>query len=198
LSIVGKLCPVLTKLEVTGADLSYQRDFVALIVNAEMAEILFPKHGRDRWSEYSVFSGLRIPLQFLNPLCSTLKEMILDTQKPDTFHCKYIKETVYAFALRHLPMLEKMDLGDEVGRVFPFTQVEAIKLLYYHASGRNSDQKPFEEAWRKAASRLGLDVASPVTFFAGNISISILFLSGYFILIFFFNRHIIFKETIRP
>ncbi len=157
LSIVGKLCPVLTKLEVTRADFTRKRDIVALIVNAEMTDVLFPKDGHP-WSQNSDFSSLRIPLQFLNPLCLTLKELILDSRKLEAL--KSVCESVYAFALRHLPQLEKIG-------VEPYLKpIEILKLLYQAMD--TYDQKPFEEAWRKAASRLGLDVASPVTFFPGK------------------------------
>ncbi len=166
-SIVGKLCPVLTRLKVTGADL-HRWDFVALIVNAEIAEILFPIDGwNPAWSENSVYNGIfQIPFQFLNPLCSTLKELILDPQEFYSYDSKFSVDSVFAFALRHLHMLEKID----VGTYHLLTILEAIKLLHqvFCKNSRNLNQTPFEVTWRHAASHLGLHVASPVTFFPGK------------------------------
>lgn len=77
LSIVGKQCPVLAKLKVDGIFLE-KLDIVALILNADMAAILFPKTEHYRWTNNSDLQGLRIPSQFLNPLCGTLRELLLD------------------------------------------------------------------------------------------------------------------------
>lgn len=56
-----------------------------------------------------------------------------------------------AFALRHLPKLENLD-------VYYVPTVEVVKLLY---TMRNVDQKPFEKALKGAAS-------SSFTFFSGK------------------------------
>ena len=67
------------------------------------------------------------------------------------------------FALRHLPKLEDLHVDG----------VLTIRVVYILYLLKAVDHKPFEEAWREAASRLGLDVETPVTFFSGiNISIS--------------------------
>jgi len=130
-------------------------DVVALILNAEMADILFPKD-ENRFSKNSVFSGLRIPIEFLNPLCSTLQELILDRWRWRDCDC-VSPVTTFAFALRHLPKLENAEL--EV------PTIKVVKLLYQVGF---VDQKSFEKAWRKAASTIGLDASSP-TFCSGKI-----------------------------
>lgn len=145
LSIVGKLCPVLTTLKFGRVSPS-KKHVVALICNAEMANILFPVDEHRPWMPQHIFSGLRIPCEFLNPLCSTLKELTILEQHNDL--------PTLCFALRHFPKLENLD-------VFYLDTIKMINLFY---SLRDVDQKPFEEAWS-----LGLDVASSsFTFFPGK------------------------------
>jgi len=112
LTIIGKLCPVLTKLEVYGP--ITKTDIVALIVNAEMAKILFKNEGaKYPWCQDSLhLSSLRIPTQFLNPLCSTLKELILVRWRYDVFFTP-----VMTFALRHLPKLEDLHVDGVRGAI---------------------------------------------------------------------------------
>ena len=104
--------------------------------------------------------GLLLPKQFLNPLVSTLKELVLNrTRAKDRVSLGF----VFGFALRHLPKLENLNVA----------KVRSITAVLHLYQQRGADQEPFEEAWREAASRLGLDVALPVTFFSGtNSSIS--------------------------
>jgi len=153
LSIVGKLCPVLVKLNL-GKVCAKKRDILALIIKADMADILFAKDD-SRWIEDSVLKDLRIPSQFVNPLCTSLKELLLKGCFKSVI-CAPPK-SVYAFALRHIPKLEVAEL------VVPTIQV--VKLLN---QVRAVHENGFETAWRKAASTLGLVVESPVSFFSGN------------------------------
>jgi len=135
-----------------------------------MAEILFPKDDR-RWSEDQVLKRLRLPEQFLNPLCTTLKEVKIEAKNSMYFgfHSRKVKlQSSYAFALRHLFKLEHADLEDH-------PTINLVELLYQIGDVK---QESFEEAWREAASRLGLDVIEPPSFFPGNFD---LFPSFYFI-----------------
>lgn len=134
-----------------------------------MAEILFPKDDR-RWSEDEVLQRLRLPEQFLNPLCTTLKEVKIEAafSRYFWFHSRKVKlQSSYAFALRHLFKLEHADLEDH-------PTINLVELLYQIGDVK---QESFEEAWREAASRLGLDVIEPSSFFPGNFN---LFPSFYF------------------
>jgi len=140
-------------------------DIVALIVKAEMSNILFQNDDelRRQWSEESVLRGLRIPCEFLNHLCSTLKELILGGRHNQSFfttnHFCNFDYGGCAFALRHLPKLEILD-------AYYLSTIKVVELLY---TLRDVDQRPFEEAWRGAANRLGLDAASSsFTFFSGK------------------------------
>ena len=95
-----------------------------------------------------------MPIQFVNPLCSTLKELKLSGE----YGCdNATNECGYAFAMRHLPKLEIAELSE-------VHTIKVVKLLYQI---RTVNQEGFEEAWRTGASRLGLDVESP-SFFSGN------------------------------
>lgn len=76
LSIIGKCCPVLTKLTINNMCMR-KKDVLGLIIDGEMANILFPRdfHG---WGHDSIFGGLRVPVEFMNPICFTLQELSLD------------------------------------------------------------------------------------------------------------------------
>lgn len=106
LSIVGKYCSALRKLEFTGFCFE-KMDFLALIVNGDVADVLFSRDDH-RWSEDAVLAGLRIPQELLNPLCHTLQQLILR----ESHHMERGRAVpeFYAFALRHLHTLEVANL----------------------------------------------------------------------------------------
>jgi len=184
--LVGKICPVLAKLEIDGC-WPNKRDIFALIVKEDMAEILFPKDDR-RWSEDEVLLGLRLPEQFLNPLCTTLKEVKIEalyTMYFGFFSRKVKLQSSYAFAIRHLSKLEHADLED-------YPTIDLVELLYRIGE---VNREGFNEAWREAASRLGLDVIEPPCFVSGNLNLFPSFLFHILTIYLVHNRLIIVEET---
>ena len=156
-SIIGKLCPVLVKLRNWRFCIN-KMDILALIVKEDVADILFPKDNH-RWSEDSTLGGLQFPSEFLNPLCFTLKELLLVRTHWICIRCG-VPESSNAFALRHL---RKLEVAKLVGGT-----VNVVKLLYQM---RFVHQRGFEASCMDACSRLGLHVSSrivPVSFFSGK------------------------------
>ncbi len=136
-------------------------DIVALIVNAEIAKDFYESNAvQHQWILDLDFSSLRIPCELLNPLCSTLKELILKERSTKISSITTsIQTNGCAFALRHLPKLENLD-------VYAVITVDVVKLLY---TLRDVDQKPFEKALKEAANFYRLVAASSsFTFFSGK------------------------------
>jgi len=177
LGIIGKCCPTLSILSYNGISLR-KKDVLELIFVGELAAILFPSHEFDEmseedsnklmkfmfgkppkgkktafdgnWSRDSVLPGLRVPPEFLNPLCSTLRELhYFDEWRgfiPDPF-----TDSLLAFALRHLPELVTQTPSHD--KVIPL-----IKLIYKTEKMLEVRQLNFGEACRKAAHSIGFQV----------------------------------------
>ena len=95
---VAKCCPALTYLLISGFHL-LKLDLFALLLG-EWNDILFPIEC-DRFRDDSVLKSLKIPSQFLSPLCFTLKELFLvQPEEPTPL------VVTYAFAMRYLSKLE--------------------------------------------------------------------------------------------
>lgn len=171
--IIGKYCSNLQILDVDGTGMT-KKDALALIVVGDLADILFPYYDglsekefesmasrifsklpsdsdEIYWSEDSVLAGLRVPYEFLNPLCFTLRELNFNEWKyQDPF-----TGGVMAFALRHLPKLVTME--PKHGEAIPL-----IKLVYNEEKMLETRQVDFGEACRKAAITIALEV-DPLT-----------------------------------
>jgi len=146
-SIIGKYCPKLSILKVCGFHLE-KRDFLGLVVVGDLAEVIFPADN-DGWSHDAVLPALSVPPEFLNPLCSTLK--ILDYHEC----CKEpVKDSVRAFALRHLPKL--VTLKPEFDEA-----ASLVKVVYMAEKKLNETRQDFVEACRAAALGIGLKIPSP-------------------------------------
>jgi len=113
-----------------------KNDVLGLIINEELASTLFLTND-DRWSKDSVLQGLRIPSEFLNPLCSTLQELSLLCENWGQRCLCCDPNSMYAFSLRHLPKLRV--LTSEI----PTCQV--IRCLY-NVKDNQYEQAEFEEA----------------------------------------------------
>lgn len=152
-SIIGKVCPALSSLYVGGFAMR-KMDVLRLIVVGELADIVFRQDSADAtlsddddidWSQESFLPGLRVPSEFLNPLCFTLKDFNYK-EKP------VINDSVRAFVMRHLPNSMNMppDPDEEAARF--------IKLVYQAEKLLETRQLDFGEACRAAALRIGLTV----------------------------------------
>lgn len=124
-SLLGKSCPLLTHLSVSGWQIT-QRDFLAIIVG-ELIDDLFPfrpTQETELWSEPDLaLARLVVPSECLPPMCFTLQELKF-TWEYKTFRGKEvgISGSTAAFALRHLSSLKKM------GNIVPTCL--GIKKLY--------------------------------------------------------------------
>ena len=135
LSIIGKRCPNLKKLSLDEFCMR-KNDVLGLIINKELASTLFLTND-DRWNKDSVLQGLRIPSEFLNPLCSTLQELSLLCGNWGQRCLCCDLNSMYAFSLRHLPKLRVLTLE------IPTCQV--IRCLY-NVKENQDEQVEFEEA----------------------------------------------------
>lgn len=163
LSIVGEFCPVLPVLYVKGFCIK-KKDILGLIVKPELAEVLFAST-EERWSNDSALSSLRVPSELLNPLCSTLTQLILKHSCNDSYtkssfpdeDCDChpsVSGSTLAFALRHLPKLLTMDT------FIPTSEV--VKILYHAKEIQQQHQKELEELFQDAASRIDRKLETPL------------------------------------
>lgn len=149
-SIIGKVCPMLRELYVFGFAVR-KMDVLRLIVVGDLVDIVFRQDSSEDddidWSQDSFLPGLRVPSEFLNPLCFTLKSS--DLEEP------LISDSVKAFVLRHLPNLFRPEY------LHPEPCCEAprfIKLVYQAKKLLETLRLDFGEACRAAAQRIGLNV----------------------------------------
>jgi len=181
LGIIGKFCPTLSNLSYYGISLR-KKDVLELIFVGDLAAILFPSYefyemsedyldsllgsvfGKPpngtkstfdgNWSRDSVLPGLRVPPEFLNPLCSTLRKFDYFNDweyNPDPF-----TDSLLAFALRHLPNLETQTPSHD--KVVPL-----IKLIYKTEKMLEVRDLNFGEACREAAQSIGFQVNPLIT-----------------------------------
>jgi len=149
-SIIGKHCTVLTKLKICG-DAAGQMDIMPLVVNRDVADILFSRD-ECRWNQNHLLSDFLIPSEFLNPLCFTLKDFSLMSSYG--WPSREIHLSTCAFALRYFTKLEVVDFG-----VWSINVVEHLYKTFQHIQNEE-----FEKACIEAASRIGLSMTSPLTF----------------------------------
>jgi len=108
LKFVGNACPLLTHFIISGFRTS-PTDFLAIILG-EYADKLFAKTDYFDlfWKERGGLSRMRAPPEILTAFCFTLRRLQLgnsDDWNKQSGDCR----RVMAFALRHLPLLEKLD-----------------------------------------------------------------------------------------
>jgi len=147
-SVIGKCCPVLTSLSVYET-CTTMKDMLRLILIGNTADILFPRptayekqhYWIDQDRKNYVLEAFKVPLEYLNPLCLTLRTLILGCGRKCC--CRDHCDSAHAFALRHLPKLEML---------LPM-ESRVLQLLF-----KAEDQ--FDRRQRseldKAASRIGL------------------------------------------
>ena len=158
-SLVGKHCTVLTKLSINGDAKCHIGTIMALVVNRDVADILFSRVER-RWNQNPLLSDFIISFEFLNPLCFTLKDFSVwwpyCWKTPDHYL------STKAFVLRHLTKLELVDLGGA-----PTNLIDVVEHLYKTVRVRN---EKFEKVCFETASRAVLSVTSHLTFIGESYS----------------------------
>jgi hypothetical protein len=159
LSSVGKHCPALIKLNVS-LGFTLEKEHLLELIFGEKVSVVTDDA---RWNRDSVLVGLQIPPEFLNPLCLTLEEFTLISRGggiSDWFDREpnavdpTLTPFVYAFALRQLPKLRKMELDTSITDLFK---------IIYNVNKTGIEQQPqaeFEEHCRAVALQFGLEVDS--------------------------------------
>lgn len=104
LKLIGNSCPLLTQLSITGFCLS-PKDILSIILG-EVVDDLFPESSVTNvvWAEDKCLTYLQVPPELLTPICFILRRLSADWDKKSD-ECW----SVASFALRHLPLLEKMN-----------------------------------------------------------------------------------------
>ena len=133
LSLVGKFCPALIKLNVSLGFPLKKEDLLGLVLDIKSNVIT----DNERWNEDQVLVGLQIPPEYLNPLCLTLQKLTLSSMSGDLSDYWFepkgndvetsISPFVYAFALRQLPKLRKIKLETPI--------IDIFKIIYNVKTG---------------------------------------------------------------
>lgn len=146
LSLVGKTCPLLTRLEVSGNGVFSKKSICGLLMGEWACDTIPEESEEPKWLADYEFSRLNVPEKFLSPICFTLRELCLrdhreDYELSDRPSASEMSGSAAVFILRHLPLLEKLYL--------PFPTAVAIKILHE----QSSPQMEFELDFHKAFSR---------------------------------------------
>jgi len=151
LCLIGKACPSLTHLTVSGDYCWDKKDVLALILGESGIILLDSQksHGgqRPRWCEDEALDHLLVPCKHLSPLCFTLRELKFEGEN----NRLGVSET--AFALRYLPLLEVID------GVFPVSfAVFRLHQNVGNAINQGKSLKLFIKAYRRSLPK---NVANP-------------------------------------
>ncbi len=138
LGIIAEYCPILTHLTVIGFNIR-KKDVLALIIGA--SAIPFDDV---QWTEDLVLENLKVPAEYLSPLCFKLHNLRLPLCCITRFPCNpSFSNSTAAFAYRHLPALRYSNLS--------VPTIKTIQLLYSNRAHKNAShqktevQKAFEE-----------------------------------------------------
>jgi len=145
---IGQSCPLLSYLSVSG--FTVWKAVLSLIVVGELVDgiMLTKNHRETKWSLDATLQRLRVPPEYLTPLCSTLKHLHIKISKS---YCYDSMNSTLAFALRHLPMLQNLDSNSM-----------AVKIFYDTCGLIDSKmQSEFEEVCRKAKNVSNFSSALP-------------------------------------
>ncbi len=145
LSLIGKYCPNLVDLSITGFIIK-KKDIMGLILG-ELVDTLLPTSAyNEKWSENSVLESLRVPSKHLTPLCSTLKKLYCLSKYGQSSQCG----SSPVFALRHLSALTNMDFDEAYQQRNPTLQ--AIKMLHKNIGVDEKIQQEFDQVCQGVAS----------------------------------------------
>lgn len=150
LKFIGKSCPSLSHLRIS--KISYLGNEILAIILGENFSLLFPESPKQFWREDVVLKRMTIPTEYLTPMSSSLKELQLHYNATEVHQNYSFYYLTIAFALRHLPNLEKMDvLTTEF-----YSMSNAIKTIQESCSdySMRESQRDFELACDVAPIRL--------------------------------------------
>jgi len=112
LGIIAKRCPVLTNLSGRGLRLCIKRDLLELLLGDYVTDKLTP-FDNTLWSYDEVLKSVRVPQEFLTPLCSTLQKIELLCLCSTSFCFCHLSlhQSVLSFALAHLLEVQHIQCG---------------------------------------------------------------------------------------
>ncbi len=146
LSLIGKACPSLSRLVVSGYRFK-KRDVLAIVLGELVEEVMpISQHQEPDWLQDDSLKLLVVPPEHRTLLCSTLEELNFMWEKPnDADHDEELfSPAIAAFALRHFPLLKKMNA--------PVPTSMAIKILIDVTQLKF--QTEFQKKCEEAAQRL--------------------------------------------
>lgn len=166
LSLIGKSCPKLNHLTVERCEM-WAKLLLALIFGEFLSELAdFNNESEsDSWWGDDALENLVVPIEFLTPICSSLRELRLlggyDTENRHSSsgfaEILYVSEYAVAFALRHFPKLQ---------RIYGMRTSMAVTSL--HDSDEWESRDRFRMACQGAAERGNFNL--PKRFLLRNLS----------------------------
>lgn len=140
LSLIGKSCPSLTYLFINAASMD-KNDILALILG-ELANILLLSEEKSAWYEDVALHDLVVPSELRTPVCSTLREFLIGGRYVHNEDNCCISKAVAAFALRNLPLLQKISVRIPTSL--------AVQLLYDTVTDESKISNTFVKACQEA------------------------------------------------
>jgi len=149
LSLIGKSCPLLSRLEVEIDSVIKKEDVLAICMGELACDMNSGGSNECEWLQDDEFSRLKVPEKLLTPVCFTLKELSLywstfgrvtDDGSSDKFSVSYCA----VFILRHLPLLEKlhMPFGECCSAIEHLHQQSRSQLKFEKAALRHYKGPP--------------------------------------------------------
>jgi len=104
---IGQSCPLLSYLSVSGFTVTKKAVLFLIVAGELLDDIMFTKRREKscetKWSLDASLQCLRVPPEYLTPLCSTLKHL---HPSIDDFR---LMNSAFAFVLRHLQVLQNLE-----------------------------------------------------------------------------------------
>jgi len=145
-SLLAKSCPLLSHLTIKAFNNVDKKYMVLAIVLGELVNHLVPNYDENPyWSKDENLWFLRVPPEIRTTLCSTLRHLALTEVYEEDYDLddgsNYASDSLAAFALRHLPFLEELDLNE--------TTSIGVKILHIPGMTENVEiQAAFENMCR--------------------------------------------------
>ena len=146
-SLVGKSCPKLNHLTVEKYSM-WAKPLLALIFGELLNDLAdFNNEAESSWWRDDALTNLVVPIEFLTPICSSLRVLRLLGYD---FKQQHVTKHAVAFALRHFPTLQ---------RIYGMRTIQAITTLY--ETEERSGQYRFRMACQEAAERGNCNLPRP-------------------------------------
>lgn len=153
LSLIGKTCPLLTRLKIVQNSIITKRDIMAIVLG-ELVDELLPEKETPKeptWLEYDRLTRLEVPPQLITPICSSLQELHLFWEWENALQLKdpedlELELPIIIFILRHFSSLIHLK-GDKI--FVPEALIDLQEMLK-----PIKFQPVFEKACQEALNRM--------------------------------------------